>query len=80
MDFAKAITEIQDTLVVMANIEARMSRALADQARWMENHEMRLQEHEARMTTIDVKLAEISDKLNALINFVQRQHAFPEVQ
>lgn len=67
MDLEKAIFEIQDTLVVMANIEARMSRA-------------RLQEHEIHMTTLDIKLAEITGKLNCLINFVQRQHRFPEMQ
>ncbi|MGI8742946.1 MAG: hypothetical protein ACR2NN_10335 [Bryobacteraceae bacterium] len=80
MDFEKTIRDIQDTLTVMANLEARMSRALVDQAKWLENHEARLQESDARMTRVETKLEEVGDKLNALISFIQGQHGFPEAK
>ena len=63
MDFEAEIRRIQDTLVVMGEIQARMAHIQKDQAEG-------LAAHERRMNHIDERLAEITDKLDGLIGFM----------
>lgn len=88
----RAIRDLQDALVVQGELEARLARGLRQAAEWLEAHESRLNEqdaskeaqeertkaYEARMERIETNLAEATDKLNALIKFVARQHNLPE--
>ena len=72
-----AIRELQETAIVMADIQARQAAVLKDQAVWLEGHEKRLHDHEDRirrhdeiLQRVELNLAEATDKLNALINIV----------
>jgi hypothetical protein len=67
----EAIKELQDAMVVMAHLEKRQPEILKQHARMIETHDAYLQElHEFRRRT-DQNLAEITDKLNGLIGYVE---------
>ena len=63
MDYGQAIKELQDNLIVIAEIERRQSRMLLEHS----EHIGELIEYRRR---IDHNLAEITDKLNGLIGYV----------
>ncbi|MBZ5633422.1 MAG: hypothetical protein LAO55_09885 [Acidobacteriia bacterium] len=63
MDYEQAIKDLQDNLVVIAEIERRRSRMLLERS----EHIGELIEYRRR---IDHNLAEITDKLNGLIGYV----------
>jgi hypothetical protein len=63
MNFEQAMKDVQDTLVVMVEIQRRQSEVQKMQA---ENMAL----HEKRMAHIDMTLSEIGDKLNGLIGFM----------
>ena len=64
-----AIKELQDTVIVMAHIEKRQSDVLRD----LTEFRILSEKNQAR---IETNLAEITDKLNGLIGYVdgQRPH------
>ena len=70
MDFEKVIKQLQDTLIVMAEIQRRQAEVLKMQAEGLAEHEDRIREHEERMKHIELTLSEIGDKLNGLIGFM----------
>ena len=59
MNYEQAIRELQDNLIVIAEIEKRQSALL--------------KEHSENIFRIDQNLAEITDKLNGLIGYVDGQ-------
>ena len=59
MNYEQAIRDLQDSLVVIAEIERRQSALL--------------KEHSEYIFRIDQNLAEITDKLNGLIGYVDGQ-------
>lgn len=63
MNFEHEIRQLQDTAVVMADIQRRQAAVQKMQAEGMELHEK-------RMAHIDMRLAEITDKLDGLIGFM----------
>jgi hypothetical protein len=63
MDFEHEIVRLQDTLVVMAEIQRRQAEVQKTQAE-------SLALHQERMDHVDMRLAEISDKLDGLIGFM----------
>ena len=63
MDYEQAIKDLQDNLVVIAEIERRQSRLLLEHSEYLGE----LTEYRRR---IDHNLAEITDKLNGLIGYV----------
>jgi hypothetical protein len=63
MDYEHAIKDLQGTLLVIAEIERRQSRMLLEHS----EHIGELIEYRRR---IDHNLAEITDKLNGLIGYV----------
>jgi hypothetical protein len=70
MDYEQAIKDLQDNLVVIAEIERRQSRMLLEHS----EHIGELIEYRRR---IDHNLAEITDKLNGLIGYVDGLGAPP---
>lgn len=70
MNFEQAITQIQDTLIVMAEIQSRQANLQKTQAEFINNLQQGREEHEKRMQHIELTLSEIGDKLNGLIGFV----------
>ena len=60
MNFEQEIGRLQDTLVVMAEIQRRQAEVRKMQAEGWALHEQ-------RMTHVDVRLAEITDRLDGLI-------------
>jgi len=72
-----AIIELQETAIVMSGIQSRQAAVLKDHSKWLEQHEKAqqrhsewLEQHEKTMQRIDLALAEVADKLNALITIV----------
>ena len=63
MDYEQAIKDLQDNLVVIAEIERRQSRLLLE-------HSEYLGELTGYRRRIDHNLAEITDNLNGLIGYV----------
>jgi hypothetical protein len=63
MNYEQAIKDLQDNLVVIAEIERRQSRMLLEHSQ----HIGELIDYRRR---IDHNLAEITDKLNGLIGYV----------
>lgn len=63
MNFEQEIRQLQDTVVVMAEIQRRQAAVQKLQAEGMELHER-------RMAHVDMRLAEITDKLDGLIGFM----------
>ena len=63
MEFEQEIVRLKDTLVVMAEIQRRQAEVQKMQAEGWALHEQ-------RMTHVDMRLAEITDKLDGLIGFM----------
>jgi hypothetical protein len=63
MDFEQEISQLKDTLIVMAEIQRRQAEVQKMQAEGFALHEQ-------RMNHIELNLSEISDKLNGLIGFM----------
>ena len=63
MDFEQEINQLKDTLVVMAEIQRRQAEVQKMQAEGFALHEQ-------RMNHIDMRLSEITDKLDGLIGFM----------
>jgi hypothetical protein len=78
MAMEAVIRELQDTMAVMAHIQARQAAALKDQAEWLEGQQTRMKEqdrrvgeHDRQMERHDRLMAEFDDKLNGLISIVK---------
>jgi hypothetical protein len=63
MNFEQEINQLKDTLIVMAEIQRRQAEVQKMQAEGFALHEQ-------RMNHIDMRLAEITDKLDGLIGFM----------
>lgn len=77
MNFEQAIRQLQDTLIVMAEIQRRQAEVqktqaeeITGQAQFVKHLREGMELHEKRMNHIDLTLAEVGDKLNGLIGFM----------
>jgi hypothetical protein len=77
MNFEQAIHQLNDTLIVVAEIQRRQAEIQKDQAEGIATLSERIREgmilHEQRMNHIDMRLAEITDKLDGLIGYMDGQ-------
>ena len=85
MDFEGAIKQLQDTLIVVAAIQerqAKVQRLQAEELDAMREHMQMLRAgqklHEEANRKFDEKMAEIEDKLNGLIGYVDDRRRPPE--
>ena len=60
--------EIEDSLVVMAQLEARQSQMLKEQAAYMVEYEKRLRESDRRNNDIDKRIADLVSAGGVLIS------------
>lgn len=77
MNFDQEIRKLQDTALVMADVQRQQAEVQQMQARHLAQHEQRLHEqaesmrlHQQRMDHIDMRLSEITDKLDGMIGFM----------
>ena len=63
MNFEQEMSQLKDTLVVMTEIQRRQA-----DVQKMQSEGLAL--HEQRMNHVDMRLAEIADKLDGLIGFM----------
>jgi hypothetical protein len=70
MNYQEAINDLQDTLVVMAEMERRQSVMLRYHAETLLKHDEMLRDTEEFRRRTEQNLAEITDKLNGLIGYV----------
>ena len=80
MNFEQTIKDIQDTLTVMGEIERRQSAILREHSEVMHEYDVILHKHSLHLDEIaeyrrrtDQNLAEITDKLNGLIGYMDGQ-------
>ena len=66
MNFEQEIVRLQDTLAVMAEIQRRQAEVQKMQAEGWALHEQ-------RMSHVDIRLAEITDKLDGLVGLMNGQ-------
>ena len=66
----KALEEIRDTMVVMTEIERRLSAVQKDQTIWLEHISKNLSETSDKLIAATTVVAEIGDKLNGLIGYL----------
>jgi hypothetical protein len=67
MDIEAAIKNLQDSMIVISEIERRQSDLLLTHSKWIAEHDSEIKEYRRRT---DQNLTEITDKLNGLIGFV----------
>jgi|HubBroStandDraft_3_1064219.scaffolds.fasta_scaffold2220719_1 hypothetical protein len=72
MNYDEAIRSLQDTAVVMAEIQRRQSDVQKTQAGLVESLLEFRQQTEKNLAHVAVRLAEITDKLDGLVGFVDR--------
>ena len=72
MNYDEAIRSLQDTAVVMAEIQKRQSDVQKTQAGLVESLLDYRQQTEKNLAHVAVRLAGITDKLDGLIGFVDR--------
>lgn len=82
MNLEQAVKALQDNLVVIAEIERRQSALLKDHSERIvaieeRSAQLNLEIQEIQKRT-DLKLEELTDKLNGLIGFVSGQHKPPQ--
>ena len=70
MNYQQAIKELQDNLIVIAEIERRQSAMLREHAEMLHQHNQHYGEILEFRRRTEQNLAEITDKLNGLIGFV----------
>ena len=78
MNYDEAIRSLQDTAVVMAEIQRRQSDVQKTQAGLVESLLEFRQQTEKNLAHVTVRLAEITDKLDGLIGFVDRLPKRPQ--
>jgi hypothetical protein len=70
--------DLEDAMVVQAHLEKRSAERIKEHAAWLIAHEQANQVHEQRMAQFDLKMLEIEDKLNLLIEREMRREGGPE--
>jgi calcineurin-like phosphoesterase family protein len=70
MNYEQAIKELQDTVTVVAHLERQQSAMLKDHAQMLRDHDSHLGEIAEYRRRTEQNLAEITDRLNGLIGFV----------
>jgi hypothetical protein len=78
MNFEQEISQLKDTLVVMAEIQRRQAEVQKLQAQELDQQRESWALHEQRMNHIDVRLAEITDKLDGLLGFMDGYFRRPQ--
>ena len=85
MDFEETMRQVQDTLTVMAGIQARQAAVAKEHSNWLEEqtrsivrHNAWLEEHNRLMSEHDRHILEIDEKLNAMINIVDGMRPKPD--
>lgn len=81
MDMEQVLRQLQDTATVMAGIQARQAEVLKGHSQWLEEHQASIARHEAFvarheafLARHDQVMAEIEDKLNGLIGYMNGNH------
>lgn len=77
MDMEQVIKQLQETATVMAGIQARQADVLKGHSNWLEEHHASIARHEAFVAKHELMMArqaqlvaEIEDKLNGLIGYI----------
>jgi hypothetical protein len=70
MDYEAAIRQLRETEIVNAAIQARHAEFLKEHEKWLEQSTFAIARHEAWFAKHELVMAEIEDKLNGLIGFV----------
>lgn len=70
--------ELEDSFIVMAHLEARMSQNLRQQAEWLPNLEPRMQRTEKILAEMTIKNLEMQEKIDFLVDREMRREGGPE--
>jgi len=70
MNVQNAIKELQDNLLVMADLERRQSKLLLEHSELLTGHRELIAEGDVFRRRTEQNLAEITDKLSGLIGYI----------
>ena len=73
MDMEAVIRRLQDTMVVMAEVEQRTAAGLKEQTEWLAGQPRRRRQHEEWLANDRRAMAEFDRKMEALREFIRRQ-------
>jgi len=77
-DLQQTLKQLQDTLTVVIGIQARQAEIAKGHSQWLEEQQTAIIRHEQAVARHDQIMAEIDDKLNGLIGFMDGQFRKPE--
>jgi len=72
MDMEAAIRQLQETVTVVVGVQARQAEVLKGHGEWVESLQLQQARHAEFVQRHEQIMAEIDDKLNALIDYVDR--------
>jgi hypothetical protein len=76
--------DLEDAMLVQVHLEARHAKQTKGHALWLEDNDQRhakfVAEHELAVKNLDIKLAEITEKMNFLFDREMRKEGGPENQ
>jgi hypothetical protein len=70
--------DLEDATVVQAHLEKRAGERIKEHAKWLVAHQEAKRLHEERMAQLDLKMLDINDKVNFLIDREMRREGGPE--
>lgn len=78
----KAHRELEDSFIVMTHLETRMGKNIRESAEWLANHEERIRRAELtisdKLAQLTIKMAEMTEKVDFLIDREMRREGGPE--
>lgn len=74
MNVEHVIKELQDNLLVIAEIERRQSELLLEHSKLLRKHDEMIGESAVFQRRTEQNLAEITDKLNGLTGYIDGMH------
>jgi hypothetical protein len=80
MDMEGAIKQLQETAIVVAGIQARQAEVLKGHSEWLEEQAQSMAKHERWLARHNEVMAEIDDKLNGLIGYVEGLRRPPKTE
>jgi hypothetical protein len=74
----KAHRELEDAFIVMTHLETRMSQIVRQHTEWLAAHEELFKRAEKARADMEIKMSEMNDKINFIIDREMRREGGPE--
>lgn len=71
--------DLEDAMLVQVHLEKRMSERIKEHAQFIADHERWIQKRHEADEKFDLKMAEIEDKINFIVDRDMRREGGPEI-